>query len=104
MTGQLNGIADALRYGEILANEANTENVKVEDEDYLGKLKLKALEQSPKLAALLTLTIADSVGAQQSIVMDEHENGEDGVTAWAKLIKHFERSTLLNARIQEIPL
>ncbi len=30
-TGQLNGIADALRYGECLANEANTENVKVEN-------------------------------------------------------------------------
>ncbi len=92
-TGQLNGIADALRYGECLANEANTENLKEEDKDYLQTFKTKALEQSTKLAALLTLAIANSAGAQQSIVMDELENDEDGVTAWAKLIKHFEQST-----------
>ncbi len=92
VTGQLNGIADALRYGEMVANGANTENIKVEDYR-LGKLKTRAVERSPKLAALLTLAIANSVGAQQSIVMNELENDEDGVMAWAKLIKHFERST-----------
>ncbi len=42
---------------------------------------------------MLTLAIAVSVGAQQSIVMDELENDEDGVTAWTKLIRHFEKST-----------
>ncbi len=88
--GRLNGIADALRYGEYVANN---ENVKVEDDERTEKLKTNALEQSPKLAALLTLAIANSVGAQQSIVMDELDNDEDGVTAWAKLIKHFEQST-----------
>ncbi len=102
-TGQLNGIAEALRYGEFLANEANIEKAKLEISDEIAAkvenvthsdtLKRKALEQSPKLVALLTLAMANSVGAQQSIVMDELENDEDGVTAWAKLIKHFEQST-----------
>ncbi len=90
--GQLNGIADALRYGEYFANEAKNENVKVENKTYLENLEIRATEQLPKLATLLTLAIADSVGAQQSIVMDELENDEDGVTAWAKLITHFEQS------------
>ncbi len=44
-------------------------------------IKTKALGQSPKLAALLTLAISNSEGAQQSIVMDELENDEDGITA-----------------------
>ncbi len=64
-TGQLNGIADALRYGEYLANEANTEKVemsdkfpsKVENIVYTENLQSKALEQSPRLAALLTLAL-----------------------------------------------
>ncbi len=34
--GQLNGIADALMYGEILANRPNTENAKVENDGYLN--------------------------------------------------------------------
>ncbi len=80
--GQLNGIADAVRYGEYLANDANIENVKAEYDECTETLKRKALEQSPKLAALLTLAIADSAGAQQSIVMDEFDNEEDGMTAW----------------------
>ncbi len=91
-TGQLNGIADALRYGEYLANGTKDENVKVEDKNHLEGLERRATEQSPKLAALFTLAIADSIGAQQSIVMDELDNDEDGVIAWAKLITHFEQS------------
>ncbi len=66
---------------------------KVENIVFTENLQSKALEQSPRLAALLMLAIADSAGAQQSVVMDELDNDEDGVTAWAKLIKHFEQST-----------
>ncbi len=78
VTEQLNGRADAIRYGEYLANEASDKNVKVENYEHVEKMKLKALEQSPKLGALLTFAIADSVGAQQSIEMDELDNNEDG--------------------------
>ncbi len=39
------------------------------------------------------LTLADTVGAQQSICTDELEDSEDGIDAWASLIKHFEHST-----------
>ncbi len=55
MTEQLNGRADAIRYGEYLANKASDKNVKVENYyEHLEKMKLKALEQSPKLGTLLT--------------------------------------------------
>ncbi len=58
-----------------------------------NELKTKALGQSPKLAAVLTLAISNSQGVQQSIVLDELENDQDGITAWTKLIVHFEHST-----------
>ncbi len=77
--GRLNGIADTLRCGEILAGQSK--NVKNEMDDDPDELQTKALGQSPKLAALLTLAISNSEGAQQSIVMDELENDEDGITA-----------------------
>ncbi len=53
----------------------------------------KALQQSPKLAAMITLSIGLSEGPQHAIVMEELDESEDGVAAWAKLVKHFERST-----------
>ncbi len=90
--GRLNGIAEALKYGEMLACKAN-KNVKDEIDDEQEKLQLKAIGQPPRLAALLTLATADSEGAQQSIIMDELENDEDWITAWMKLIIHFEQST-----------
>ncbi len=44
-TGQLNGIiADALPYGEYLANETKDKNVKVEDKDYLENLETRDAE------------------------------------------------------------
>ncbi len=91
-TGRLNGIAEALKYAEILVTKAST-NVEGETDIEQEKLQLKAIGQSPRLAALLTLAIANSEGAQQSIIMDELENDEDGITAWIKLITHFEQST-----------
>ncbi len=89
--GRLNGIAEALRYGEMLA--CQSKNLKNEVDDGPDELQTKALGQFPKLAALLTSAISNSEGAQQSIVMDELENDEDGITAWMKLIIHFEQST-----------
>ncbi len=43
-TGQQNGIADALRYGEYLANGTKDENVKVEDKNHLEDLERRATE------------------------------------------------------------
>ncbi len=53
----------------------------------------KAVEQSPKLAALLTLSIGLSRGPHCSIVTEELRVYKNGVMAWAKLIQHFEQST-----------
>ncbi len=89
--GRLNGIAEALKCGEMLASQSK--NVKDEIYDDPNELKTKALGQSPKLAAVLTLAISNSQGVQQSIVLDEPENDQDGITAWTKLIVHFEHST-----------
>ncbi len=44
-------------------------------------------------AALLTLSMGMSSGPQRSIVMEKLRANEDGVTAWKKLVQHFERST-----------
>ncbi len=51
------------------------------------------MAQSPKLAALLTLSIGPSHAPQCSIVMEELPVHENGIMAWAKLLQHFERST-----------
>ncbi len=42
---------------------------------------------------MLTMTLMDTVGVQQSIITDELEDDEDGIEAWAALISHFEYST-----------
>ncbi|MCP4286646.1 MAG: hypothetical protein GY792_19735 [Gammaproteobacteria bacterium] len=90
--GRLNGIADAIRAGERLA----VKDVKneLEKQEGITQAELdRAQLQSPNLAAALMLTLADTVGAQQSICTDELEDSEDGIGAWASLIKHFEHST-----------
>ncbi len=51
------------------------------------------MAQSPKLAALLTLSIGPSHAPQRSIVMEELRVHENGIIAWAKLLQDFERST-----------
>ncbi len=68
--GQLNGIAETLKYDELLACD-HKENVKNELDESQDKLHLRAMGQSPRLAAFLTLAIGDSEGAQSPIVMDK---------------------------------
>ncbi len=65
--GWLNSITKALKYGEILAYKASKEVKNEMCDEQVEDLKLKAMGQSPKLVALLTLAIANSVGAQQSM-------------------------------------
>ncbi len=65
---------------------------KEEDDEY-PTFDSHAHRQAPKLAAMLTLSLADTVGVQQSIITDELEDDEDGIAAWAALITHFEYST-----------
>ncbi len=73
-----------------LETAVKEEEKPVQQVDTLHK---KALQQSPKLAAMITLSIGLSEGPQHSIVMEELDESKDGVAAWAKLIQHFERST-----------
>ncbi len=54
----------------------------------------KALKQLHILSDLLALTLGETVGIQQSIVMEETDVEGDGVAMWAKLISHFERRTM----------
>ncbi len=42
---------------------------------------------------MLTLSLGDTVGVQQSILTDVLEEVEDGIEAWAALVTHFEYST-----------
>ncbi len=53
----------------------------------------RARAQSSKLAALLTVTLMNTVGLQQAIVTDNMQNRKDGITAWSRLIKEFEHSS-----------
>ncbi len=54
----------------------------------------RAAMQSAKLADLLILTLGETVGIQQSLVMEEAEDEGDGVAMWAKLVSHHERRTV----------
>ncbi len=66
--GGLNGIAEALKYGEMLASPSK--NVKDEIYDDLNELKTKALGQSPKLAAILTLAIVAAIEKNKTHVFE----------------------------------
>ncbi len=111
-SARLNGVAEAVKFGEMTAQghswvlqqvgtlkhedkftpqEEQKELARLEPEQ--NALLEKALGQSAKLAALLTLAIGTAYGPQRSIVMEELRTDENGIAAWAKLIQHFERST-----------
>ncbi len=108
-SARLNGVLDAVKAGEALAESRNglakakvsseaegsshSEKETIYQRKDDRKISTKALKQAPKLAAMLTLTLIDTVGAQQSIITDELEGDEDGVAAWAALVMHFEYST-----------
>ncbi len=67
-------------------------NTTKEGDDEYPTFDSHAHRQAPKLAATLTLSLADTVGVQQSIITDELEDYEDGIAAWAALVTHFEYS------------
>ncbi len=112
--GRMCGISEALKAGELMAAAETakalkagelitaTETAKEEHDtrescpwDSLGQsFKNKVEEQSPRLAAMLTLSLINTVGVQEAIVNDELENDEDGVKAWSLLVKQFELSTV----------
>ncbi len=79
------GLSKAEEYSE------NQQNVIEEAEG--DQISHKARMQAPKIAAMLTLTLMDTVGVQQSIITDELEDDEDGIAAWTAIIMHFEYST-----------
>ncbi len=105
-SARLNGVAEALQFGEAVAEEGSwaRRQIKADEkreeegetepltQEQKGLMK-KALQQSPKLTAMLTMAIGMSYGPQKSVVMEELRTKENGIMAWAKLIQHFERST-----------
>ncbi len=82
----LNGVGDALRAGELKAND---------EEKHMDEgLRKKATLQSERLAALFILSLESTKGPQRSIIVNTSaKEEEDGVLLWARLIKHFEKST-----------
>ncbi len=87
--GNLNGIREALRAGELLASGDAAQK---EEDIKTGVEKLA--HQSEKLAALLVLALEPTKGPQRSLVINVKAGEEDnGVQMWANLIKHFETST-----------
>ncbi len=82
----LNGVRDALKAGELSASDEET---KID-----AGLQKKATLQSERLAALLILSLEPTKGPQRSIVVNTSvEEEEDGVLMWARLVRHFEKST-----------
>ncbi len=99
-SARLNGVADAIKAGEKIAKtrgHSNEESKAPDQEDIKEEEQLTkdptASKQAAKLAAMLTLSLGDTVGVQQSIVTDVLEEDEDGIEAWAALVTHFEYST-----------
>ncbi len=104
---RLNGASDVVKAGETLAKMRKelTEASRMQDpvrskpiitkegDDEHPTISSNARRQAPKLAAMLTLSLADTAGVQQSIITDELEDDEDGIMAWAALVTHFEYST-----------
>ncbi len=95
--GRMCGVSEALKAGELKANEMANDKTETgapypweEKEDEFNE---RVTEQSPRLAAMLTLSLINTVGVQQAILNDELENDEDGVRAWSLLIRQFELST-----------
>ncbi len=98
-TARLNGVADAVAAGELKAQGClkqetqYTSELKIETEKEVQPglvneaMQKRALQQSAKLAALITLSIGVSEGPQRSIVMEELDENEDSITAWAKLVQ-----------------
>ncbi len=85
--GNLNGVRDALRAGELLASR---DTGHIEESKMAGKVA----HQSERLAALLVLALEPTKGAQRSLVVNTSTSDEDnGVLIWANLIKYFETST-----------
>ncbi len=101
------GVAEALEMGERVTKGQSWPSPDTQksqdDQDAMKQeenalLYMRAAKQSSKLSDLLVLTLGETVGIQQSIVMEETEVEGDGVTMWSKLISHFERRTMqLNA-------
>ncbi|MCP4320015.1 MAG: hypothetical protein GY789_29555, partial [Hyphomicrobiales bacterium] len=106
-SARLNGVSDAGKAGEALAKlrkhpidttrkQGPAYNKPITPEigdDQYPTVDSHTRTQAPKLAAMLTPSLADTVGVQQSIITDELEDDEDGIAAWAALVTHFEYST-----------
>ncbi len=105
-SARLNGVSDAVKAGEAMATIRSrlakakvssevspNDEQKVTEKQADPEISNEARKQAPKLAAMLTLTLMDTEGVQQSIITDELEDDEDGIAAWAALTMHFEYST-----------
>eukprot|EP01084_Bolivina_argentea_P084246 152405_1 len=88
------GVTEALATGERIA-KWSTNNMTEGTEPQ--KVSDKAKKQSSKLSDLLILTLGETNGIQQSIVMEKAGDVGNGIEMWAKLISHFEhRATHLS--------
>ncbi len=111
-SADLNGLNDAVRVGQLLAEGKVTwpySPMKTEMSDEIAKdqrfdgksdeiatnqkLMERATVQSHRLASMLVLSLLDSTGIQNSIIGDRLRYEKDGVRAWTDLILHFEMSS-----------
>ncbi len=95
--GRICGVSEATKAGELKANEMASMKAEAGApcpwKEMGDEFNARVKQQSPRLAAMLTLSLINTVGVQQAILNDELENDEDGVRAWSLLFKQFELST-----------